>query len=527
MDGSSPTGLIVDRFPTDLTAECRSRKRSAGSEWALADVVAFPDQECSDLSVFAAMIQTFGLTTHRETFEPAGIRPLGRAELKKWVADDVATFEPLTHQLWHWSGGPLIGRRLVWSVEDPVASRRVAILSSRLPRGIAKYPGWRLAFRTAMFHALSLRLSAVTCAGTTCDGWVTSAFASRGLRVVHIRRSRQTAVASWLRRDVLSTVRSCGEQNSSRAMLISPPLDGLPVDTLPFPNGDCLLTGLADDVFVLHARVGGGVTCLLNSAFRSGMLRTKRVYLARGLDRVPDALVQCWRRHGGIDWQVLSPCTSLLPLEQLQPVESTVAPILFQPPSHRTYLAHWTRASVGPWPDESSAEYVEAMLSNVSDCVERTNLTTLKRILHMQKLVATSRLTRGTTRVVCLTSRGVETFPHLRCYRRHQRRWDFECYGLAITLDWMISRGARPVIYGDNQVWASLRPDQRPFFQLAMGRGNGTDWRREAEWRIVGDVCLRTLKMHDAFTFVPNLAAGIHVADKSPWPVVVLPSETV
>ena len=473
------------------------------------------------------MIRTFGSINYRETIKLAGIRPLQRAEWKKWVADDVETFEPLKHQLWYWSAGPLIGRRLVWSVDDPAASRHVAILSSRLPSGVAKYPGWRLAFSTAMFHALSLRLSALTCAGTTCDGLVTSAFASRGLRVVHVRRSRQTSVASWLRREVLSTIRSCGEQQGSRTLLVSPRLDGLPVDTPPFPNADCLLTGLADDVFVLHARVGGGVTCLLNLAFRLGMLRTKRVYLARGHDRIPDALIQCWRRHGGIDWRVLPPCTSVPSLPQLPPVKSTVAPILFQPPSHRTYLAHWTRTSVGPWPDESFDEYVEAMLSNVSDCIERTSLTTLKRILNMQKLVATSRLTRGTTRVVCLTSRGVETFPRLRCYRRHQRRWDFECYGLAIALDWMISRGARPVIYGDHQVWASLGPDERPFFQLATGRGSGTDWRREAEWRIIGDVCLRTLKMDDAFVFVPNLAAGIHVAAKSPWPVVVLPSVMV
>src|SRR5690606_1588616 len=128
------------------------------------------------------------------------------------------------------------------------------------------------------------------------------------------------------------------------------------------------------------------------------------------------------------------------------------------------YLAHWTRRQPGPWPDESEADYVESLLVD-PQARDRAPLASLLRILRMQRLIATNRLTRSVAKVVCFTACPLVDFLRRRTFRSMHARWDFEPYGVCIDRQWLIHHGARPVIYGDEATWRQMADDDRPFFQ--------------------------------------------------------------
>ena len=54
------------------------------------------------------------------------------------------------------------------------------------------------------------------------------------------------------------------------------------------------------------------------------------------------------------------------------------------------------------------------------------------------------------------------------------------------------------VRYGDKRLWNSLSLKEKPFFQAIDGKA---DWKVEQEYRIVGDLSLRTLKQRDLVVF--------------------------
>ena len=144
------------------------------------------------------------------------------------------------------------------------------------------------------------------------------------------------------------------------------------------------------------------------------------------------------------------------------------APIVAQPAEDSwDYLVHWTRRQIGPWPDQCEAAYLDELLF---DCerADRSALAALTRILASQRIVATHRLTRGAVGVVCFTARRLPELLQFRAFRRHHRRWDFEPYGICVERRWLERRGARPVIYGDDQLWQQLSTADQPFFQLAQ-----------------------------------------------------------
>ncbi len=137
----------------------------------------------------------------------------------------------------------------------------------------------------------------------------------------------------------------------------------------------------------------------------------------------------------------------------------------------------------------------------------------------MQTLLASSRLIRNGYPVVCFTSLGLFQALASRVYRAHLRRWDFEPYGICIARCCLEQRGARPVVYGDDQTWQRLSDRERPFFQ-AIGSTTDVDWRGESEWRCVGDLDMRQLSPRQAFVFVPSADAKQSLALISRWPII-------
>ena len=162
------------------------------------------------------------------------------------------------------------------------------------------------------------------------------------------------------------------------------------------------------------------------------------------------------------------------------------------------------------------------------DAADCGPIGTLRRIIRSQQLAASKRLIRGDHEVVCFTEVSPESFPKLRIFRKHLRRWDFLPYGVAITRAAAETLGIRPVQYGDDQLWEDLTDDQRPFFQQQYSAGAKSeptqpiDWSVEQEWRCRGNVELSTLNRSDVLVFVATFDEAIWIASISPWRVVVM-----
>lgn len=158
------------------------------------------------------------------------------------------------------------------------------------------------------------------------------------------------------------------------------------------------------------------------------------------------------------------------------------------------------------------------------DCLVRgeplplqTPLDVLLEISRTRRIRASSRAIRQGSQVTCFTARPLPQLGALHSYRRSRRRWQFQPFGIWIAADWLRERGARPVIYGNDECWNQLAPPQRPFFQFQGSAENR--WTEEAEWRVVGDVDLRQLSAQDAFFFMPQPVEHAVLRELSPWPV--------
>lgn len=184
-------------------------------------------------------------------------------------------------------------------------------------------------------------------------------------------------------------------------------------------------------------------------------------------------------------------------------------------------LTHTTRACPEPWPGETFEQYADSLFNASSDA-DHTALGALKQIVRQRRLVASHRMIREGHRVVSFTACPLERLPGLHQYRTHLSRWDFEPYGICLSRQWLVNRGARPVIYGDEQTWSSLPEGDRQFFQLANG-DSGIDWTVEQEWRHPGDIDLNQPAGNDVLLVVPNFESAKAVAALVNWPITLWP----
>jgi hypothetical protein len=188
-------------------------------------------------------------------------------------------------------------------------------------------------------------------------------------------------------------------------------------------------------------------------------------------------------------------------------------------------LTHCTREQTDGWPDQCQTDYVDELLLH-REASDHSAFAALRRIIDMQRLVATSRMIRGDTDVVCFTAVPLGDLPQLRSFRSHLARWDFEPYGICIRQEWLARRQCSPVRYGDDPLWESLAADDRPLFQVRTSRsrrnGRTVDWSIEREWRHIGDVDLAELPSEAGLIFVPTREEAEQLAAISRWPVAVL-----
>lgn len=184
-------------------------------------------------------------------------------------------------------------------------------------------------------------------------------------------------------------------------------------------------------------------------------------------------------------------------------------------------LTHTTRACPGPWPGEAFETYADSLLESW-ESADHSSLGALRRIVQQRRLIASALTIRAGFKVVSFTAVPLSDLSSLHQFRPHRVRWDFEPYGICIRRQWLIDRGARPVVYANHAQWKSLSEADRPFFQLAAS-DSVIDWSVEQEWRHAGDLDLCSLTANDALVFVPDFEAAKAIAPMCPWPITLWP----
>ena len=446
-----------------------------------------------------------------------------------------------------------LGDRLFCFLSGPPQKRRIAPISSRLKQRLDLEPWWFDLLRT-----LILRCDAEEESIVVVESTAPFFAASRATRLLGRKLLRfelpatqlcrcEDDIRSWLSY-CLDLVRASGNRPPDETVdrvIVSPELsadltgiDDRETEFSALPLGDRLLFAAADRIQVLSCRAKGTIAELLRLHLLDRERAQTPVLLACDeLGMFPELATEL--PGGWVPW-ILQP--AMLPEEsndtaegsseprtsvsnRQSPVSTTPDkdPALVHNPlqNPNDWLLHWTRAAAGPWPGETSDDFLDALILR-TETADHSAVTTLLRILSEGILRASTEGIRGSFPVVAFTGVPLHEFRKRRIFRKHRHRFDFEPWGIAIRKNSLINLGVRPVIYGDDEVWSSLDNDKRPFFQKATS-GGATNNSEELEWRAIGDVHFPQFSASEVCVFVESSDAARIVSFHSPWKVIVVP----
>lgn len=418
-----------------------------------------------------------------------------------------------------------IGERLVWWPRGLPQGKWIGVASSRLGRYLDQRRDWFAALRQT---CACLDPEQTVLVGV--DKTSTCPFLERCSQLFRIPllrfelpRSRQQPVGRWFPPPRHTLPPECVSAELVWPAIVSPSLNEVPARGTPArtPARDGLMVAVSDHIIVLSVRSGGNVEQVVRRRLEEEDGRSQRgISLLIGPKLTP------------VDLAKTLPEAAWLEMESRPEPEKTVVPITVGNEFTRSgtlnqftgegYLIHCTRHAAGPWPNQSMADYRDALILGRDDA-DHSALATLARIVAQRRLVGSCRAIRGGTPVVCFTAVDLRQLKDLHAFRAHRGRWDFEPYGLCIKQGWLEQRGARRVRYGDPSLWDQLADSERPFFQRRRaGRRGQFDWTVEREWRHMGDIDLTELPSDAAMLFVPTADAARHLSPLSDWPVMVL-----
>ncbi|MBC8872308.1 MAG: hypothetical protein H8E44_22990 [Planctomycetes bacterium] len=429
--------------------------------------------------------------------------------------------------------GEWLGTRLAWWPRGVPHGRRVGLVSSRLGQDLDRRKSWFTVLRAACMKLDPQRDILLTAGSTT-----TARFARRcgqlfGLRVlfVDIVDDQRTSLGRWTETAVLAH----DHKNTSCDLVsMSPPLaldqGRNQVDSLVgLPDRDRATVALSDRLVALHVRPRGHLDHLLRARLTEPDFPAASIYLALGPELVRKELADQLMELGAVGWFVFdaagqSDDAAPPPWPEARTADRRPAPVISLPDLRDwPYLTHCTRRRHGPWPDEDENEFLDDLILDRAGA-DHSALAALWRIVRSRRLIASADLVRGDTSVVSFTAVPLSEIHQLHAFRSHLGRWDFEPYGVCIRRDWLERRGARPVVYCDEQAWSDLAIEDRPFFQKKESKtpsGRLVDWTIEREWRHTGDVPLGEIPEDSALLCVPSESEAEQLAAISRWPVVV------
>jgi len=456
------------------------------------------------LPFLAASWMTLGVSRHG----PARKKLLRQAQVVQSASAGGATLLlnlPIRRgrQLADW-----IGDRLFYCPRGIPSTSIAAIASSRLKRPWDEQDNWFLALRSALRWSSNRQQTVLNVANTTTARFLQSCPEILDTQSWHIHLPRhKQGLEEWLVQ--LSQPGPRANAPAAWQSWMSPPLfesEPVPASLQEYPLQDRLIVAAADSLHLLQVRAGGNIASLHDQrlADAAGPGADAGIQIAIPADSavssrgLPGVFLA-----GSQDSAAVVACISDM-AERLQ----------------EPFLAHWTRRCDGPWPGQAEREWIKQLIL-ADPARQRSASCALERIILQQRIIASATAIRDSIPVVCLTGVPVQQWPGRRVYRCHRRRWDFLPYAIAIRRDWLVRRGARPVIYGDNSDWDNLPGSCRPFFQKSMSTlgKQPIDWSLEREWRVPGNVELADLNSEDGFLLVPDPEVARRLAPMSRWPV--------
>lgn len=180
------------------------------------------------------------------------------------------------------------------------------------------------------------------------------------------------------------------------------------------------------------------------------------------------------------------------------------------------WLIHCTRGRWGAWPGETDRQYRDSILLGDESSPRRGPLDALERIVRGGRIVAGATTSSHRHPVVCFSAQPLQELLERRCFRPHLGRWDYEPFGVAISIRAARSLKVAPVIYGPPEQRAAVRPaDQFRFHPV----GSTFDWRWEREWRSPQSVDLSALQWSDVRVFAEDQPAARRELRNCPWQV--------
>lgn len=377
--------------------------------------------------------------------------------------------------------------------------RTVALVSSRLPRNLSSQTTWFQYLQAVLQKAEHEDLQIVTVPKSTCDRFVQRRKTTHGLKIFEIKLPDTDSFETWLKESL------CNPE--VHRILISPPIRHEPRKSAI--NRDSLMLSLARRIHVLKANPKSGtesrvLSLLENHRSPCETVKQKAVYVALQKSLVSSELHRKVHKGNCVAWRV-NMCGLKSRRQQTEEQGSQIQDVTRVVDSS-DYLFHCTRAPSGPWPGESMEEYLDKLISCRE--VQRTAIDSLLRIAKQKKILASERLNRTNVRVVSFTHSSLCQIRKMRTFRSHLARWDFEPYGIGVRkIDLQTAFQAQPVIYGDDQYFANLPEDIKPFFQPATTltkSGNFIHWTEEREWRVKGDIDLSRIDERELLFFVPS-----------------------
>lgn len=449
-----------------------------------------------------------------------------------------------------------LGPRIFFWPQGIPSRRRVSIISSRLKQRLDEEFWWFDLLRTAVLRTdptLDL-LCAVT--GTSAHRFVSRAAALFGRSLLEFdvdaqeRPVGEDAVSKWLIKtfynmtwDSSAVLRDedfvaepqiieCYVPGRHWSVSVSPPLelafDAKACGVAEEPIGDRILFAAGERLQVLRARATGRIHALVKHHAQD-VERCKSIVMlaSESCGEFPEIAASSphcivpWLLKSGTEATERSSTASVHKASDVRMSAHDASLPRSTPLTHpEEWLLHWTRSTVGPWPNQKEQEFDDELILGCHSS-DRSALATLLRIVHEGKLWASSDAIRGGHRVVSFTEVPLRDFRHRRTYRRHRRRYDFEPWGIAIRRDVLKSAGVRAVIYGNEDTWRTVSGLDQPFFQN-IGTGDG--WTQdEREWRITGHVQLEELPTSAVVVFVDSDSARRIVQEQTDWLVVVVP----
>ena len=398
----------------------------------------------------------------------------------------------------------LLPRKLFESAA--ISKSTTFIASSRLPKNLQTHTAWFDALRTISVKLDPDSQSLLTSPKTTADAYVRRIAELFSIDLIELKE---------LDRNSLSHLRPDETPANNVIYLIRDDHR----ETIDFG-----LVQLAQTVYALAVSSNGNIDQAISRR------------LERGDDQDPNALtwlLSCQGKHkplttaktrqrlleqGAVDWMLVPNSTAS---GDTQPSETHCGIVALASIDSSEFLLHWTRRQTSHWPDQNEADHIDRLLFGSVESRYRAVMT-LCRIIATRRLIASANLTRSETPVVCFSQVPVGELPQRTVFRSHLARWDFVPYGIAIRKEILQNSGCRKVVYGDDTTWDSMKPEQRPWFQLASSADGKIDWTQEREWRLVGDLDLKKVGPDDAFAFVKTNDEAKALGEICHWPIVVL-----